>query len=152
MHMRKEQRAFTALYGLWVLSLVALGYSLYAEFIQHMPVCTLCWYQRIGAYGLALILTTGLLSEDMKSVHYALPFSWLVILVSSIHLLTQWMPEWLPISLCTLHGPSCQTKHLVLWGWVTFPALSLAYGLVMAIGLHWISRETNYAETGSTTW
>lgn len=141
--MRKGHRAFTALYGLWVLSLFAVGYSLYAEFIMHMPVCTLCWYQRIGVYALALILTTGLLSEDIRSVHYALPFSWLVILVSSVHLLTQWMPEWLPISLCTLHGPSCQTIHLKLWGWITFPTLALAYGLIMTVGLHRIKKKAS---------
>lgn len=140
--MAKAQRAFSLLYGLWILSLFAVGYSLYAEFIDHLPVCTLCWYQRVAIYSLTIVLTTGLLSEDLRCAHYALPLSWLVIMVSIAHLVTQWMPDWLPISLCTAHGPSCESIHLKLWGWVTFPALALVYGLLATSALHWVHKKT----------
>jgi len=65
-----------------------LGSLYLSEILKFVP-CTLCWYQRILMYPLAIILLVGLLRRDKGVFLYALPFSIMGIGVSTYHYLLQ---------------------------------------------------------------
>ncbi len=62
---------YIALLAAWV----ATCGSLFFSEVFGWPPCTLCWYQRILMYPLALILAVGLLRRDATLHWYVLPFS-----------------------------------------------------------------------------
>ena len=67
--------AFALLFAAW---LVALGATLGALFIGEVlgqTPCTLCWYQRIAMFPLALLLGLACLHEDASVGRYALPLA-----------------------------------------------------------------------------
>lgn len=128
-----------ALFFAWLISLSALLISLYSSEIQNIPVCHLCWYQRIFLYPLALILGLALFRDDLKIYIYTLPLSLLAALFALYQYLQQRFPNFGPISFCST-GPSCRDIHLQLFGFITFPLLSLVAALLIS-GLLWVSRS-----------
>lgn len=49
----------------WLQTVVAMVGSLYFSEIAHFAPCTLCWYQRICMYPLVIILTVGILEDNL---------------------------------------------------------------------------------------
>ena len=80
---RTQQKIYVliALAAAWTATLGSLYLS---EILKFVP-CTLCWYQRILMYPLAIILLVGLLRRDKGVFLYALPFSIMGIGVSTYH-------------------------------------------------------------------
>jgi disulfide bond formation protein DsbB len=113
-----------ALYFAWLIALTCLLGSLYSSEILKMPVCLLCWYQRIALYPLALILGIATYRDDRAVIHYALPLSLLAMLIALYQYLMQMFPTLFPLQLCGL-GPSCYAMHFKLLGFITYPFLSL---------------------------
>jgi len=63
--------AWSLLFVAWTLVTVATLGSLFFSEIMSVPVCVLCWYQRIAMYPLVLILAIGLLPYDPGVLRYA---------------------------------------------------------------------------------
>lgn len=128
--MIKTQRL--ALFLAWLISLSALLISLYSSEIRNMPVCHLCWYQRIMLYPLSIILGIAIFRDDLSIYVYALPLSLMGAFFALYQYLLQMFPRWAPISFCST-GPSCSDIHFQIFGFITFPLLSLMAALLITI-------------------
>lgn len=113
-----------ALYGAWLIAIVAMAGSLYFSQVLHLPPCLLCWYQRICMYPLVFIIGIGLLRNDKSVPVYILPLSLIGLGIAIYHVLLYYgiIPE--SLAPCSL-GVSCTTKQIEWFGFVTIPLLSL---------------------------
>jgi disulfide bond formation protein DsbB len=103
--------------------LVAMVGSLYYSEIAGFVPCQLCWYQRILAYPLTLILLVGILKHDLTVADYVLPFSVIGIGLSSYHYLLQiGVFEHSPA--CRV-GLPCDFRYVNYFGFVTIPLMAL---------------------------
>ena len=120
----KLDRDWLLLFAAWLLVASASVGSLFFSEIMDLPPCSLCWYQRVFMFPLALVLFMGLFPFDPKVVRYALPLSVAGGLVAPYHVLLQAgvIPE--RAAPCT-HGGSCSDVDLILFGFVSIPLLSL---------------------------
>jgi len=118
------QSGWTLLFAAWIVAASATLGSLFFSEIMRVPICTLCWYQRIAMYPLALILAIGLFPYDPKIVRYAgalAGMGWLtavyhVLLVAGI------IPE--RAQPC-VQGIPCSQTHISLLGFLSIPVMSL---------------------------
>jgi len=108
----------------WIIALIALIASLYASEILHLPVCTLCWYQRIAIYPLVILLGIGAYTNDRGCIHYAMPFPIIGFIFAAYQYAEQMIPGFSPIQLCQ-QGVACSDIHLKIAGFITLPFLSM---------------------------
>lgn len=108
----------------WLIALTATVSTLYASLVLHQIACPLCWYQRICIYPLTIILGIAAFKDDKAIIPYAISFPILGALFAVYHYLEQLYPGFGPINFC---GPSvaCSFVHLNLFGFLTYPLLSL---------------------------
>lgn len=120
------------LYLSWVQALVATLGSLFFSEIWHLPPCTLCWYQRIFMYPLAILIAVGIVKKDKNLSDYALSLSIPGLVIAIYHNLLYYkiLPE--SIAPCTA-GVSCTTKFFAWFGFVTIPLLSLLAFAIITI-------------------
>jgi disulfide bond formation protein DsbB len=97
--------------------------SLYFSEIGHLVPCTLCWYQRIAMYPLALILGIAAWRGDAGVSRYAIPLAGIGAVVSVYHIALQRLPG-LPSGSCSLEAP-CSAIVLERFGFVTIPVMAL---------------------------
>ena len=130
---QNSQDGWYLLFGCWLTASVATLGSLFLDKALGMDPCSLCWYQRIFMYPLALILLTGLLMPDRRVVWYGLPLAFFGWMTAFYHLLMYVgiVPE--SLQPCG-NGPSCVQNDLGLFGYVNIPMLSLL-SFSMVIGL-----------------
>ena len=129
----KLDKDWLLLFAAWLLVSAATLGSLFFSEIMDLPPCSLCWYQRVFMFPLALVLFMGLFPFDPKVARYALPLSAAGGLVALYHLLLQVgvIPE--RAAPCT-QGVSCSDVDLLLFDFVSIPMLSLfAFGAVTAL-------------------
>lgn len=122
------------LYLAWVVALTATVVSLFMSEVLKWSPCTLCWYQRIFMYPLAIILPIGIFLKD-KNIHlYVLPLSVIGGVVALYHELLQIkvIPEYASCS----NGISCTTDYLNLFGFVSIPLLSLTAFLTITLSMY----------------
>jgi disulfide bond formation protein DsbB len=109
----------------WCIAMAAtLGALFIGEVMGQMP-CTLCWYQRIAMFPLALLLGVAAFRDDGGIWLYALPISLIGLLIAGYHslLLAGILPA--PIVPCQADGPSCSGEAMLIAG-VPIPYLSTA--------------------------
>lgn len=112
------------LFAAWVLVACATLGSLFFSEVMDVPVCVLCWYQRIAMYPLVLILAIGLLPYDPRVLRYATAFAslgWLMALFQVL-LVAGIIPE--SAQPC-VQGIPCSETHVSLLGFLNIPTLSL---------------------------
>jgi len=117
----------------WLLVTTATLGSLFFSEVMELSPCSLCWYQRVFLFPLALVLFMGLFPFDPKVVRYALPLSAAGTLVALYHALLQAgiIPE--SAAPCT-QGVSCAEVDLLVFGFASIPMLSFfAFGAVTAL-------------------
>jgi len=113
--------------GLWiafVIAAVATGGSLYLSGGAGFTPCTLCWYQRIAMYPLALILGIAAWRRDVGVRVYVIPVAVIGALVSCYHILIERFPD-LQSGSCDPNNP-CSLKWVEHFGFVTIPTMALA--------------------------
>ena len=115
-----------ALAAAWLLALAATVIALYASEVLRMPVCSLCWYQRVAIFPLALQLGIAVFRNDIKIAIYAVPLAAFGALVALYHYLIQMIPALAPYTPCRadINGVSCEKIDWQLFGFITFPLLS----------------------------
>lgn len=116
-------------------ALVATAGSLYLSLGLGWTPCRLCWYQRIAAYPLVVVLGVGLLRGSRDARLYAAPLALVGVPVATYHYLLQ-RTDLVGATTCSLTGPSCATTDVLLFGYVTVPAMALTAFLVV-LGLLW---------------
>ncbi len=117
----------------WLLVATSTLASLFFSEVMELPPCSLCWYQRVFMFPLALVLFMCLFPFDPKVVRYALPLSAAGTLVALYQVLLQAgiIPE--SAAPCS-QGVSCADVDLLVFGIVSIPMLSLfAFGAVTAL-------------------
>jgi disulfide bond formation protein DsbB len=121
---RNRNGAWALLFSCWLLATVStLGSLFFSEVMQFAP-CSLCWYQRIFMFPLAVVLLVGLFPPDAKCVKYALPLAlggWVVALYHAL-LHMGIIPE--SAAPCQ-QGVSCSEEYIDLLGFLSIPLLSL---------------------------
>ncbi|MEX2502657.1 MAG: disulfide oxidoreductase [Trueperaceae bacterium] len=126
-------RGASGLYVAWLVALIAtIGSLWFSEVHQFLP-CTLCWYQRILMYPLAIVLGIGAWRGDVGVVRYALPFSLLGVLVAGYHVGVQKIPGFGFPAACR-SGVPCNAAYIDWLGFITIPVLALtAFLLITAV-------------------
>lgn len=129
-----RNRAWWLLVGCWVLAAGASLGSLFFSEVMELPPCTLCWYQRIFMFPLAIVLTVGALTADRGCLRYALPLAIGGWLVAAYHVLLQvgiLSEEAAPCQ----QGVSCTEVQFALLGFASIPVLSLFAFSAITAGL-----------------
>jgi len=115
---------WTPLFAAWVVVSIATLGSLFFSEVMDVPICELCWYQRIAMYPLVLVLAIGLLPYDPRVLRYATALAgagWLIALFHVL-LVAGIIPE--SAQPC-VQGIPCSETHIALLGFLNIPALSL---------------------------
>ncbi len=117
----------------WLLALFSTLAALFiGEVMGQMP-CTLCWYQRICMFPLALILGVAVMRND-RAVHgYALPLALIGLLIAGYHSLLYGGLIEAPLVPCS-QGSDCSGEGMTLLGVVPIPYLAvLAFAAILAL-------------------
>jgi len=120
------------LFAAWVLVTCATLASLFFSEVMGVPVCVLCWYQRIAMYPLVLILAIGLFPFDPRVIRYAGALIGIGGLTALFHVLV--VSGIIPESMqpC-VQGVPCSETHISLLGFLNIPVLSLLTFTVIGI-------------------
>lgn len=112
------------LFTAWILATSSTLISLFFSEMMQLPVCDLCWYQRIAMYPLVLILPLALFPYDPKGARYGgilVVIGWLTALFHVL-LVEGLIPE--SIQPC-VQGIPCSETHVNLLGILNIPMMSL---------------------------
>ena len=121
--MSRRSRSNGWLFHAWAVSVVATLGSLYLSEYLHFVPCSLCWYQRIFMYPLAIALGIASARNDSRIVPYVLPLAAIGAGFSVYHILVQSWPRHASSPFC---GPaSCAEDVLNAFGFLTVPMLAL---------------------------
>lgn len=107
-----------------------LGSLYYSEIAKFVP-CEYCWYQRIGIYPLALILTIAAFRDDRGIRVYVLPINAITALVSVYHILMERFPSVFE-SQCSTTVP-CSLIWFESFGFITLPTMALTTSVTIGV-------------------
>ena len=126
------QTRWQLVFAAWIVVTLATLGSLFFSEVMDIPVCALCWYQRISMYPLVLILAIGLFPYDPGMVRYAGPLAGAGWLIALFHVLLAAgiIPE--KAQPC-IQGIPCSETHISLLGFLNIPILSLITFSLVAV-------------------
>jgi disulfide bond formation protein DsbB len=128
------------IYFCWAIATIATLGSLFFSEVMKFPPCTLCWYQRIAMYPLALLFTIGFFQPVKSTIVYTLPLAVIGWISALYHNLLHYgiVPE--SASPCQM-GISCSTVYVYWFGFFTIPMLSLFAFTAISAGLIFLNRR-----------
>jgi disulfide bond formation protein DsbB len=153
---RRRHRGAADLYedvsrvALWIATLVALvttAGSLYYSEVAHFVPCKLCWYQRIAAYPLAILLLVAAIRRDRRVWLYVVPLALVGAGFSIYHAQLQAFPDQ-GSSFCTVTEP-CTARYVWEWKFISLPLMALS-AFVIIITLVLVARSAVEREDAST--
>ena len=106
--------------------------SLYFSEAANLVPCTLCWYQRISMYSLAVILVVAAIRHDRGVRFYAWPLAGIGAVISTYHYLVEWWPELESEGVCSM-TVSCTIVWFRRLGFVTLPLMALCGFLAVIV-------------------
>jgi disulfide bond formation protein DsbB len=115
----------------WIVATVATAGSLYFSEVADFTPCTLCWYQRICMYPLALVLGIATFRGDRGVRLYVLPLAVIGAVISTYHSWIQAFPPASGTAFCTADVP-CTDRYVWEFGFVSIPLMALAGFLFVA--------------------
>jgi disulfide bond formation protein DsbB len=130
----------------WITAIIATLGSLYFSEVMHFIPCTLCWYQRIFMYPLAIILGIAVYRKDLGIYKYALPLSIIGMLLSGYHTLLQKISYLQQFEMCTT-GVPCSKDYINWLGFITIPLLAFIAFTMIAVSMIILSRHQKEEET-----
>jgi disulfide bond formation protein DsbB len=139
MLLRRKRMNKSLLLG-WVAALIATIGSLYFSEVLHYIPCTLCWYQRIFMYPLAIMLGIAFYQNDRGIVKYALPLSIIGMMISGYHIALQKIPYLQQFEMCK-SGVPCSKDYINWLGFITIPILAFTAFTIITICLVFIMRS-----------
>jgi disulfide bond formation protein DsbB len=116
----------------WITAIIATLGSLFFSEVMHFVPCTLCWYQRILMYPLAIFLGIALYRNDQAIYTYVLPVSIIGMIVSSYHYGLQKIPFLKQFEMCT-SGIPCSGQYINWLGFITIPLLAFIAFTIITI-------------------
>ncbi|MEO6124942.1 MAG: disulfide bond formation protein B [Ilumatobacteraceae bacterium] len=99
-----------------------LGSLYFSEVADYLP-CTLCWYQRIAMYSLALVLTIAAFRRDRGIRVYAIPLASVGAGIALYHWLLERFPD-IDAGVCSVTVP-CEFVWFERVGFITLPFMAL---------------------------
>ena len=128
-----DSAAWRLLFAAWLIAALSTLGALFLGEVMGLPICTLCWYQRIAMFPLALILPLGLFPFDRKLIGAGLLLAVPGGLVAVFHQLL--VAGLIPASLKPCQqGVPCSETVITWFGFVTIPLLSLiAFAALVAL-------------------
>jgi disulfide bond formation protein DsbB len=123
-------RGYELWFGATVAGAATLG-SLYLSEAAHLIPCTLCWYQRIAMYPLALILAIAAFRREGMIRIYATAIAVIGAVIAAYHYLIQWFPN-LEGTSCTTSVP-CTGVWFRVFGFVSIPYMALSAFLLVLV-------------------
>jgi disulfide bond formation protein DsbB len=139
MLLRRKRMNKSLLLG-WVAALIATIGSLYFSEVLHYIPCTLCWYQRIFMYPLAIMLGIAFYQNDRGIVKYALPLSIIGMMISGYHIALQKIPYLQQFEMCK-SGVPCSKDYINWLGFITIPILAFTAFTIITICLVFMMRS-----------
>ncbi|MBM7655669.1 disulfide oxidoreductase [Neobacillus cucumis] len=124
----------------WIAAIIATLGSLYFSEVMHFIPCTLCWYQRIFMYPLAIILGVAFYRNDQGIYRYVLPLSIIGMLISGYHTLLQKLPYLQQFEMCTT-GVPCSKDYINWLGFITIPLLAFIAFTIITVCLVVLARN-----------
>ncbi|GAA0818464.1 disulfide oxidoreductase [Colwellia asteriadis] len=121
---KQAATAWYLLFSVWIIATAATLISLFLSEIVKLPVCVLCWYQRIALYPLVIVMPLALFPYDVKIIRYIsglVTFGWLVALYHVL-LVAGIIPK--SAQPC-VQGIPCSETHINLLGFLNIPLMSL---------------------------
>lgn len=118
-------------------SSATLGSLFLSEIASFVP-CTLCWWQRIFMYPIALISLIALIRNDKKAVYYILPLSIIGAGIAAYHYIMQLFPNLLE---CSEEVAKCSAVQFTELGYITIPLMSLTTFMLIAISSLFLIRK-----------
>ena len=119
-----SQTGWPLVFIAWFVVTIATAGSLFFSEVMEIPICELCWYQRVAMYPLVLILALSLFPYDPRVVLVAgvlAAMGWFIALFQVL-LVAGIIPE--KIRPC-VQGIPCSETHITLLGFLNIPTLSL---------------------------
>jgi disulfide bond formation protein DsbB len=120
--------------GLWLAWVVALTCtlgSLYLSEIAHFIPCTLCWYQRIAMYPLAVLLLVAAIKRSTEIARATLPLIAIGAAISTYHYLLERFPSMAGAGTCDPAAP-CTIVWIWRFHYLSIPAMALSGFLLIA--------------------
>jgi disulfide bond formation protein DsbB len=130
----------------WIAAIIATLGSLYFSEVMHFIPCTLCWYQRIFMYPLAIILGIAVYRNDQGIYKYVLPLSVIGMLISGYHTLLQKIPYLQQFEMCT-SGVPCSKDYINWLGFMTIPLLAFIAFTIITVSMIILARHQKDEET-----
>jgi disulfide bond formation protein DsbB len=138
-----RDQVFSAFKGLelWLAFVVAatatLG-SLYLSEVVHLIPCTLCWYQRIAMYPLAVIFLIAAVRRDHGIRVYGATIAAIGAVIAVYHRLLQIYPELEGGTSCQPNVP-CTVAYLERFGFISIPYMALS-AFLFILAILWLDR------------
>jgi disulfide bond formation protein DsbB len=122
-----------ALPGAWMVALIATTGSLYMSEVAGLVPCTLCWYQRIAMYPLAVLLGIATVRRELwVARRYLAPLALVGATISIYHYQLERLPDQTSFA-CGGEMP-CNVTLFLRFGFVSLPYMALAsFALVVAL-------------------
>lgn len=146
--------SFIRLYGLflaWLVSIVAVGGSLYFSEILGYEPCSLCWYQRIFMYPQIILLGIMAYRDDKKMIGYVIPLNVIGLLIAAYHYGKQKIPALSEILPCRV-GVPCEQDYINWLGFITIPFLALIAFILILVLLIVTNRQNTYSAKFPSAW
>lgn len=113
----------------FIVSLLAVGGSLFYSQIIGFAPCVLCWWQRVFIFPTAVIFGTALRRNLSNAWSYAFPLLILALVVAAYQTSADlWGVSLLP---CTAQGGGCDRVYVKAFGYITIPTMSLTTSLYL---------------------
>ncbi len=113
-----------ALWLAFFVAATAMAGSLYFSEVADFIPCTLCWYQRIAMYPLAVILLVAAIRRDRAVRWYVGPVAAVGAVISTYHYLVEWFPSLESGGVCAVSVP-CTVPWFRQFGFVTLSLMAL---------------------------
>jgi len=108
----------------WLIAMASTLGALFFGEVMKLPPCSLCWYQRIFMFPMALVLPFALLPFDRKVARSVLPLAGVGLSLATAHVLL--VEGVLPERLAPCRqGVPCSETVIEWFGFVTIPLLSM---------------------------
>jgi disulfide bond formation protein DsbB len=115
--------------------------SLYLSEIVHLIPCTLCWYQRIAMYPLAILFAVAWWRDDRSVVRYAAPLAVVGLGIAGYHYLIERLPD-LGEGVCSV-GVPCNVAYFNVFGFISIAYMAAsAFALILVLLVVWNSQST----------
>lgn len=114
-----------------IVSLAAVGGSLFYSELVGYPPCVLCWWQRLFLYPQVILFVVALWWKDKGVYKYSAALALIAGIIALYHSYVYWGGE--SLLPCTALGGACSKIYVMAFGYITIPSMSLTIVLYLLL-------------------